>query len=181
MRPVAVPSTSQDPASESSFRALYDLHFAFVWRCLRSMGVPEAQLDDAAQEVFVVAHRRRDGFRGESSLRTWLYGILRNVAANQRRSLRRKGGHDELDPAFAASDPNPEERLQQRERAEFVQRFVARLDHKKRDVFVLALLEQLAMPEVAEVLGIPVDTAYTRLRTVREEFRKAIARERGAP
>ncbi|HEY3498366.1 MAG TPA: sigma-70 family RNA polymerase sigma factor, partial [Polyangiaceae bacterium] len=62
------------------FAGTYREHFPFVWRCLRGLGVREAALDDAAQDVFVIVHRRLRDFRGESSLRTWLYGVVRNVA-----------------------------------------------------------------------------------------------------
>lgn len=169
-------------AAEGGFRALYDQYFTFVWRCLRALGVAETHVDDAAQEVFLVAHRRLPEFRGESSLRTWLYGIVRNVAANQRRTQRRKGGLAHLDEAaFAGAEPSPEMRLAERERAEFVVRFAEGLDPKKRDVFVLALVEQLTIPEVAEILEIPVNTAYTRLRAVRAELRSAIERSRSEP
>ena len=70
-----VPNTS-----ETSFRGVYTEHFPFVWRCLRGLGVAEAALDDVAQEVFLIVHRRLAEFRGDASLRTWLYAIVRNVA-----------------------------------------------------------------------------------------------------
>ena len=167
--------------TEGAFRALYDEHFPFVWRCLRGLGVRDTQLEDAAQEVFVVAHRKLAEFRGDSAVRTWLYGILRYVAANQRRSQRRKGSTSALDPELASDAPTPEQRVQQRQRAQFVTDFAATLDAKKRDVFVLALVEQLSIPEVAAILAIPTDTAYSRLRAVRQEFRRAIRRAGDVP
>jgi RNA polymerase sigma-70 factor (ECF subfamily) len=161
-------------AGGGDFVAIYRAYFAFVWRCLRALGVAQAALDDAAQEVFVVVHRRLPEFRGDASLRTWLYAIVRNVAANQRRGAQRGRTQTVLDPALASPAPSPLEHVQEREAAEFVRRFARALDDKKRDVFVLALLEQLAIPEVAETLGIPLNTAYTRLRSVRAEFRRAL-------
>jgi RNA polymerase sigma-70 factor (ECF subfamily) len=166
--------------SADAFRAFYAEHFAFVWRCLGALGVPQANLDDAAQEVFVVVHRRLPEFRGESSIRTWLYGIVRNVAANARRSQRRKGGLDPLQGDEPCAQPDPLQNLQTREAADFVQRFVSELDEKKRDLFVLAVVEQLSMPEVAPILGVPLNTAYTRLRALRIEFQSALARYRAA-
>jgi RNA polymerase sigma-70 factor, ECF subfamily len=157
------------------FLSVYHASFAFVWRCLRALGVAPATLDDAAQEVFVVVHRRLPEFRGDSSLRTWLYAIVRNVAANQRRGAQRSHTQSELDPALPSPAPDPCEHAQDQQAADFVQRFVATLDDKKRDLFVLAQLEQLSMPEVAQTLGIPLNTAYTRLRSVRSEFRRALA------
>ncbi|MDD9965158.1 MAG: sigma-70 family RNA polymerase sigma factor [Myxococcales bacterium] len=171
------PTSPAAPVATVSFRDLYDAHFSFVWRCLRGMGVPEAHVDDAVQEVFLVAHRRLADFRGDASHRTWLYGIVRHVAANHRRTLRRKGGHAELDPDTPSAAADPERRLQAQQRAAFVQRFADQLDDRRRDIFVLAVLEQLTIPEVAEILALPVNTAYTRLRSVRAEFRKAVRRE----
>jgi RNA polymerase sigma-70 factor, ECF subfamily len=156
------------------FTAMYAQHFAFVWRCLRALGVPEPARDDAAQEVFVVVHRRLAEFRGASSLRTWVYGIVRNVAANQRRRERRRPASP-LQDEPECSAPGPHERAQDSDAARFVQAFVAGLGEKKRDVFVLALIEQMSMPEVAEALAIPLNTAYTRLRDARIEFRRALA------
>ena len=168
-------------ASADTFRAFYSEHFAFVWRCLGALGVPSASQDDAAQEVFVVVHRRLPEFRGESSVRTWLYGIVRNVAANARRSQRRKGGLAELHGDELSEQPDPLRNLETREAADFVQRFLSQLDDDKRDLFVLALVEQLSMPEIAPVLGVPLNTAYTRLRALRIEFQSALAQYRAVP
>ena len=164
----------------TGFEAIYSEHFAFVWRCLRGLGVPEAGLDDAAQDVFVIVHRRLSEFRGESTLRTWLYAIVRNVASNARRSQRRKGELAELPVDAAASSGDPLQSAQDQQAARFVQSFLEAVGDKKRELFVLAVLEQLSVPEVAEALGIPLNTAYTRLRAVRQDFQAALA-QRGSP
>ena len=164
-----------------AFDDVYARYFPFVWRCLRSLGVAEAGLDDAAQDAFVVVHRRLAGFRGESSLRTWLFGIVRHVAANHQRGLRRKGARQEpLAPDHVSPGPGPLERAQDAEAAAFVGAFVAGLDRKKRELFVLAVLEEMSMPEVAAALSIPLNTAYTRLRSLRAAFQGALARVGGA-
>jgi RNA polymerase sigma-70 factor (ECF subfamily) len=160
------------------FEAIYGEHFGFVWRCLRGLGVQEASLDDAAQDVFVIVHRKLCDFRGDSTLRTWLYGIVRNVAMNQRRSVYRRGPTEELGPDVPAHGPRPDEHAQDREAADFVRGFLERTSQKKRELFVLAILEQMSIPEVAEALSIPLNTAYTRLRDVRSEFRKAMQQVR---
>ena len=159
------------------FAAIHAEFLPFVWRCLRTLGVPRESLDDAAQDVFLVVHRRLAEFRGNSSLRTWLYGIVRKVASNRRRTAGRKRQAEPLDEQLPSPTPGPAERAQDAEAAAFVERFVAGLDAKKRDVFVLALLEELSIPEVAEALGIPLNTAYSRLRLVRADLQAALARE----
>ena len=178
-RSVTQPAASVDTGiAVSDFHALYREHFAFVWRCLGALGVAPSGLDDAVQEVFVVVHRRMREFRGESSVRTWLYGIVRNVAANARRAQRRKSRYLELRDEELPVQTDALSSLETREAARFVQLFVHGLNDKKRDFFVLAIVEQLTIPEVAAILGVPLNTAYTRLRALRNEFRCALERHR---
>ncbi|MGC4087207.1 MAG: sigma-70 family RNA polymerase sigma factor [Polyangiaceae bacterium] len=165
-------------APPADFDAAYAELFPFVWRCLRALGVPRAALDDTAQEVFIVVHRRLPEFRGVSTLRTWVYGIVRNVASNQRRALGRRGQSDAFDESAPSDDPSPLQTAQNAQAAAFVQRFVSALEPKKRDVFLLALMEEMSMPEVATALSIPLNTAYTRLRLVRADFQRALAEEK---
>ncbi len=75
------------------FEAIYDEHFDFVFRNVRRLGVPDAHVDDAVQEVFLVVHRRLAEFEGRSSVKTWIFGVLARVAADHRRSIRRKSPH----------------------------------------------------------------------------------------
>jgi len=162
-----------------SFDELYDRYFPFVWRCLRGMGVGPTGLDDAAQDVFLVVHRQLGGFRGESSAQTWLYGIARHVASNhQRRDQRKQAPLEPLVSEPAHPDPGPLEQAEEAEAAAFVASFVAGLDDKKRDLFILAVLEEMTIPEVATALAIPLNTAYTRLRSVRAEFERALERRK---
>jgi RNA polymerase sigma-70 factor, ECF subfamily len=169
------------PGGVADFDTLYAEQFPFVWRCLKSLGVPLTALDDAAQEVFVTVHRRLPSFRGQSAFRSWLYGIVRNVAANQRRTFKRKERHQQLEEEPPSPDAGPHERAQDREAAEFVTQFLDRLDDKKREVFLLAVLEQMSIVDVAEALSIPLNTAYTRFRNARLEFQQALARRGGPP
>lgn len=177
------PAPSLSPLAREScdFAQVYRENFGFVWRCLRALGIPRDQLDDVCQEAFVIAHRRLPQFRGDSSLRTWLYGILRKVASNVRRSQRRRAAEVPLAGEWLSPAAGPLDQLEARQAAEFVERFLARIGDKKREVFVLALLEGMSIPEVAEALGIPLNTAYTRLRGVRLDFQRALDRRRGKP
>jgi RNA polymerase sigma-70 factor (ECF subfamily) len=169
------------PSGRVTFDDIYAEHFDFVWRCLRTLGVPAAALDDAAQDVFVIVHRRLPEFRGESSLPTWLFAVARNVAANYRRGAGRKQGPlvplvDELPHV----GPGPVEHAQDREAAVFVAGFMAALDEDKRGLFFLAVLEELPLPEVAVAMEIPLNTAYTRLRRLRGAFQQALAKRETA-
>jgi RNA polymerase sigma-70 factor (ECF subfamily) len=167
------------PATPRAFEEVYEQHGPFVWRCLRNLGVPQAALEDAAQDVFLVVHRRLPTLEQPENMRAWLFGIVRNVASNQRRSIRRKGTVvDALDAEFAHSDAGPLEHAANAEAAAFIESFLARLGDRQRDVFILGVIEEMSGPEVATALSIPVNTAYTRLRAVRGAFRQALrARE----
>jgi RNA polymerase sigma-70 factor, ECF subfamily len=168
------------PEEARSFDEIYSRHFPFVWRCLRGLGVGAGALDDAAQDVFLVVHRQLGGFRGESSAQTWLYGIARHVASNHlRRTQRKQAPLEPLVSEPAHPDPGPLERAADAEAAAFVEEFLAGLPEKKRGLFVLAVLEEMTIPEVAAALSIPLNTAYTRLRSVRADFERALeARKR---
>src|SRR5215510_5968547 len=79
----------EDPLAER-FSELYEQHFDFVWRSARYLGEPDASLDDAVQDVFLVAYRRFQDFEARSSPRTWLFAITMRVISDHRRSRRRK-------------------------------------------------------------------------------------------
>jgi len=171
---------SRRDSGEPDFDGVYAEHFEFVWRCLRALGVAPAALDDATQDVFLVVHRQIPTFRGESTLRTWLFGIVRNVASRHHRGTRRKSSPlDPLDEELPSAGPNPFERAADAEASAFVASFVGSLPPKRRDVFILAVLEEISVPEVARILSIPLNTAYTRLRAARAEFERALSRQRG--
>ena len=153
-----------------SFDEIYAAHFAFVWRVLRTLGVPEAGLDDAAQDVFVVVHRRLPEFEGRSTVTTWLFAIARRVAA----SYRRRGGRTEplADEPPGTSDTFAA--LSRAEAAATVMAILDRMDEDKRIVFALVELEQLSVPEVARLLDLNLNTAYSRLRLARAAFEAAV-------
>ncbi|MBX3274541.1 MAG: sigma-70 family RNA polymerase sigma factor [Sandaracinaceae bacterium] len=159
---------------------VYDAHVDFVWRSARRMGVPQEAVDDVVQEVFLVVHRRLDDFEGRSSVKTWLFGILLRVVSDHRRRHRRKGGLAPLPEALAAEPDRscPAEQLERRTQLELLHALLMGLDDDKRAVFVLAELEQLTAPEIADALGIKLNTVYSRLRAARKEFEEALARHR---
>lgn len=142
-------------------------HGPFVWRAMRSLGVGEKDVDDVCQDVFLVVHKRRGDFEGRSTLRTWLYSICIRKAAAYRRRPQREIGRDAV-PEAPSSSPGPFERTARQEAREHLDRILATLDDDKRAVFVLYEIEELTMAEVADVIGCPVQTAYSRLHAARE-------------
>lgn len=150
-------------------------HFRFVWGTMTALGVPAGAVDDAVQDVFVVAHRRRGDYDGRAPVRAWLYGIARGVARNHRR---RRRTQRVLGPAPDASTPAPsappEDRIADRETVSQVERVLAGMDGKQREVFVLTHVEGMTAPEIAALLGIKLNTVYSRLRLARRRFEREL-------
>jgi len=156
--------------------AAFREHYAFIWRALVCLGVSKADADDVAQEVFVVAHRRRDVFDGRATARAWLYGVARKLARNHRR--RSGDGRWQgvtTDPIAIAGDP--EQNATQQQALDLVQRCLGRMSPKLRDALVLADIEGLTAPEVATCLGIGINTAYSRIRLARARLDELLAEQ----
>jgi RNA polymerase sigma-70 factor (ECF subfamily) len=163
--------------AELDFEDVYARHFDFVWRSLRLLGVPAEVVEDATQDTFSVVSRQLARFEGRSALRTWLFAILQRVAANHRRTARRKLQRLEpLEEGLAAPGPTAHARAEAAEAIDLIQSFCDTLDLERRAVFVLALLEELPAPEVAQALAIPINTVYSRVRSLREGLRRALER-----
>jgi RNA polymerase sigma-70 factor, ECF subfamily len=168
------------------FESIYEAHFDFVWRSARRLGVEESALDDVVQEVFVVVHRRLPEFQRRSSLKTWLFAITLRVASEHRRSCRRNEPErrGDVDPdATEDLRAGPHEAIARAEAAAALRLFLDSLDDDRRAVFILAELEGMSAPEIAEATSSNVNTVYTRLRSARQSFEDAArrhrARERG--
>lgn len=120
----------------ADFADVYEEHFEFVWRSLRLLGVAPESLDDAVQDAFGVVLRKLPEFEGRSTLRTWIFGIVQNVALNQRRWQRRKSSPlQPLDEALVSAEPSPHARAEARQAADTILRFCAELDAGRRTVF----------------------------------------------
>jgi RNA polymerase sigma-70 factor (ECF subfamily) len=160
---------SEPPFGMLSFDAVYEEYFDFVWRALRMLGVGKDALEDAAQDTFSVVARQLGEFAGRSSLKTWLFAIAQRVAANHRRSTGRKQAP--LEPLVGdegATEPMQEIDAQAQEAASLINRYCESLEPGRRAVFVLCLIEEIPGPEVAQALGVPVNTVYSRIRTLRQ-------------
>jgi RNA polymerase sigma-70 factor, ECF subfamily len=183
---VSPPASGVAPRAEidpKAFRAMYDAQISFVWRNLRRLGVSDADVEDRAQEVFVVAHRRFEGYvdLGHGP-RAWLFQITLRVAAEARRHRRRHP----VDPDGGAAQerqsleaPQPDELMRKR-RLAMLDRALDTLDLGRRAVVVLHEIEQMTAPEIARALDIPVNTVYSRLRVGRAELERALRSEGGA-
>jgi RNA polymerase sigma-70 factor, ECF subfamily len=166
-------------AENPGFEAVYDTYFPYIWRSVQRLGVPPSLVDDVVQEVFIVVHRRLGNFEARSTLKTWLYAIALRVARVHRARYRRAEGEPlPLDQARAPDATRPDERAANAEAARLVQAILDGLDDDQREVFVLAELEELPIPEIARALDVKVNTVYSRLRLARAAFAEGAARER---
>ncbi len=157
---------------------VYRDHADFVWRLLRHLGVADAHHDDVIHEVFLIVHRRLAEHDGRASLKTWLFGITRNVVMHHRRSQARHLRRVAVAPPPSAG-PGPEEHVARVEAHALVERFLATLTEDQRLAFALAEIEGLRATEIAEQLGVNINTLYTRLQVARKQFAQFIAAARG--
>ena len=147
------------------FRALVDAHFEFVWRSVRRLGVPTADADDAAQEVFVVAARKL-GSVETGREKAFLFGTAVRVASTRRRTRRRhpEDPAETLDARPHEGEASPEERVELAEARTLLQSILDGMLDEQRAVFVLAELEETPVREIAELLELPRGTVNSRLR-----------------
>jgi len=158
-------------AGVPTIEALYRDHVQFVWRTVKRLGVEEAQLEDAVQEVFIVVHRQLPHYEPRTTPRAWLFSIARRIAADQRRARRRKREVLPLhEPSAPASHGGPLRAAMARERSDVVLEFLGTLADELRDTFILCELEQMSAPEIAQALGATTTAIYARIRTARLAF-----------
>ncbi len=159
-----------------SFRTFYEAHVGFVWRALRRLGIAEADAADAAQEVFLVAHRRLAEFEGRSAPTTWLFGIaLRVVSDRRRRADVRRQVLDDGSVERVADEVTDGDRTEERlDASQLLERALDRLPLEQRAVVVLFELEGMTSAEIGEAVGCPLGTVHSRLRLGREAFQRAV-------
>lgn len=180
LRPPGPLATPPGAGRRPSFDEVYEEHLDMVWRTARRLGVHPDALDDVIQEVFLVVHRRLGDFEARSTVRTWVYSIVLRTVQDHRRSHRRKDEplvNRETDPdSLQHRDGGPAEATEQAQARRLLQHLLDTLDDERREVLVLTELEEMTAPEIAEALGTPLNTVYTRLRLARRDFEQALAR-----
>ncbi len=159
-------ATAQAAGQElREFRATYREHHRFVWHALHRFGMETSTVEDALQDVFIIAYRRR-GTRRSYSMKAWLYGIARRVASNYRRADRRRTARVDALLEVQADGPRPTP-----EAIVALDRQLATLSGDDRELFILSELEGLSGPEIAALQRRNVNTVYTRIRKLRGTLR----------
>ncbi len=164
---------------EQRLRRLVERHFSDVWRAMRRLGVPAEAVDDATQEVFIVAARRLGSIEPGRE-RQFLYGTALRIAANARRA---RANHERVFDAAPlvesrAELPGPDALLDTKRRRMLLDEALDRMPDDLRTVLVLVELEGLSAPDIAELVGIPPGTVASRLRRARQRFYEEAARLR---
>jgi RNA polymerase sigma-70 factor (ECF subfamily) len=153
--------------------AVYREHLDFVVRIARQLGAGPETVEDVVHDVFLIVHRRLHEFDGRS-MRSRLYGITRRVLAHERRgSERARLRLAKLPPP--AAPPDPEATAAAAQAIDLVESFLASLDEDQRVVFSLVEIEGCSAVEVAQSLGVNLNTIYSRLRIARQRFARAVA------
>jgi len=175
--------TQQDPpvelvhaaiAGEPGARnALVDAWLPVVLRWTTRMGGPKVDPEDAAHDVFIVVITRLEALKKPESFASWLFGITLRVLAKHRRRAWVRRWVPGIAPEGIDLAPGPARQTQMSETGFKVQQAMAQLTEKQRNVLILCELEQRTDVEAAELLGVPVGTAKSRLRAARIAFREA--------
>jgi len=157
----------------------FRIELEYVQRTLRRLGTDRCEVDDLAQEVFLVLHRRWSEYDHSRPLRPYLFGIAVRIAlANQRKRVREIAfGNVEL----GDDGPGPEEMLSSKQTNALLQAALRRIPLPRRTVLVMHELDHVPVTEVASTLSIPLFTVYSRLRKARQELKVATQRLLNTP
>jgi len=161
-----------------TLQQIYDQQGDFVWRMLRRLGVPERDLPDAMQEVFLSVYRNLPRFEWRCSLTTWLFTVCRSIARDHRRRVYHQREVQEDGSIEAQVDLRADVHgaAEASERLLLLESILSELAPEQRNVFVLFEIERMTGEEASEALAIPLGTVYSRLALARKAFRQALAR-----
>lgn len=175
----AATTRADGPRTDSprEFREVYEARFHDVLRWIRAMGGREEDLDDLAQEVFIIVRRKLEGFDGQN-LNGWLYRITQRTVRDYRRAAwfrnllarKRVGDHEIALLKLVEPGRGPAEEQELREAQRSLAVILERMREKHRTAFVLFEIEGYTGEEIAELQGAPVATIFTRLYHARREF-----------
>ena len=161
----------EESGNVPTFQEIFSDNVDFVLRTVQRLGVRPADVEDVAQQVFVVVHRKLSRFDGRCKVRTWLFAIARRTVADYRKRSHRRHEVTISRPPDPPDRPTQADRLELDQAREILEAALEELDDEKRSVFILYELEELPMAEIAEAIGVPLQTAYSRLYAARERVR----------
>ena len=173
--------------NSAAFAALMRSNNQRLYRLARGFLGDDAEAEEAVHDGYVNAFTHLDGFRGGSSLATWLARIVSNEALARLRRRRPTVDIGEVAETLAAdvgpfttAEPTPEQAIAPREIRSAIEKAVDELPPHFRSVFILRAIEQLSVEETASCLGIPAETVKTRLHRANKLLRQALTMRFGA-
>ena len=171
-------TVADPPVKQPEFREIYQQHFRFVWRALRRLGVNEADVADAVQDVFIVVHAKLADFEGRSKMTTWLFGICLRVARDRRKRAHVRSEVVDEAAVAAQADERSDVYLEteRRQGLSLLERIFEDMPTDQRVVFGMFELEGMTGEQISQMLDVPLGTVYSRLRLARDAFRRTAAR-----
>jgi RNA polymerase sigma-70 factor (ECF subfamily) len=172
------------PSAPSSFRPLFEQEFTYVWNVLRRLGIPDRDLEDLTQQVFLQVHGQLATYDSTRPVRPWLFAFAFNAASNHKSLARHRIELCIVAPELADPAPGADEQLITRQDLELAELALTRVSLERRAVLLLHEIEGHSIPDIARALTIPLNTAYSRLRLARREYELCLRRlrtQRGEP
>lgn len=172
-----MPTSTQTPlvVKDLDFQSVFEAELDYVCGSLRRLGVRSRDLEDLAQDVFLAMYRHFSQYDPKRPLRPWIFGFVYRTVSNYRRLSRHHGEVLEDRDGELVASASPEDELAS---ARLERRFWAALDQlpdEQRAVFVMHELDEMSGPDIAESLEIPLNTAYSRIRSARLQMEKSLA------
>lgn len=164
----------------ADFAAVYRAEVQHMLRILRRLGVRERDLEDVAHDVFLAAYRRWNEYDPNRAARPWLYGFAYRIAADHRRLFRHRYEIEE-EADVVVEVPLQDEQLAEEQARRLLLQALDSVEYERRGIFVMHDLDGVPMPEIAGTLGIPLNTAYSRLRLARRDLENAVRRAQETP
>ncbi len=168
-------SRTEDPTQPKTPRHVLDAYraeFGYICRTLVRLGIRDADVEDVAHEVFLVLCRKWDQYDRQRDLRPYLFGIAFRVAASQRRRYGREVAYEGLE--VPDTSRTVEQKMWSDQARAIVLKALEDVPLPRRAVFIMYELDEVPMATIANTLGIPLFTAYSRLRKARKEFKRAV-------
>ena len=160
-----------------SFQKIYCEEIAYVWGCLRRLGVEDKNLEDKAHDVFITFYKKRNDFDATRPVRPWLCGIAARVALDHNRLAYKKRELLSDQIAVDMTSLSPETAVERMDARRRLLAALDTLDIDRRTVVVLHDIEGRSIPEIAEIIDAPINTLYSRLRLARQQLTAWLRRE----
>lgn len=169
-----VPPSAERVAIDEACLAAFQRELDYVYRTFRRLGIAPFEVDDLAQDLFLVLRRSWSAYDPTRPLRPYLFGIAFRIAAAHRRKRNREVAFGIIEVSDAG--PGPDEALRAKQSRALVLEALERIPLPRRAVLIMHELDDVPVAEVASVLSIPLFTAYSRLRKARRELASAMTR-----